>query len=373
MGNKIVGLVNLHHSPTLGGLTERRCLASVSFLSRYALMDFTLSNMVNSDIDYIGVLAPDSIRSLTKHIGAGGPWMTNTKNSKVQVLYDEPHAHQLGYNSDVNNIRENWWFLEESRADYVLFAPAHVLHIMDYRQLLSYAKAMGARCTMVYAKVNDLDDEARGGLLVDVDSQYNITRMYANRGDRTEGIASLGIVLMDRSFLYQVMSLAQSSSSFFSILDVLVTHCQELGIKGYEYAGPYMRRIDTFSHYYRYSLELLDPQLRRKLIQPGWPIYTKSYDTPPAFYAKTCEVRDSAIANGCIIEGTVRHSILGRDVVVESGAVVEDSIILSGSRICAGAQVRCAVLDKDCSVVTAGLHIEGTPAAPAFIKRGDRV
>ncbi len=370
---KICGLINLHNAPALGALTANRTPASVSFLSRYAVIDFALSNMVNSDIDYIGVLAPDSIRSLTQHIGSGAPWMTNTKNSKVQVLYDEPHSKMVGYSNDVNNILENWWFIQESRADYILITPAQLIGTFDYRDIFNYAKTMGAHCVMGYVSVNDADDGPRGGEIVEVDDWNNILSIRDNVGDKNSCRVFSGVYLMDKTFLQQVLTIAVKSSSFFSIVDVLARHVPELDIKGYELKAPYIRCLDTFEHYYRYSLELLSADVRQRLIRREWPINTKSYDTPPTFYSRTSSVSDSLIANGCVIDGAVKHSILGRSVRVASGAKISNSIIFSDVDIGPDVVIENAVIDRDVRVDTVGITVKGTPEEPVYIKRGDRI
>lgn len=371
MNRKIVGLMDLHGVPSLGALTSRRSIASVSFLGRYAIMDFNLSNMANSDIDYMGILAQEKLRSLGKHLGNGNAWLSNTKTGKVQFLYDEPYASTPGYNTDIHNILENWWFVEESGADYVLLVPPHIIHRLDYRELLDYHIAMGSRCTLVYARIgNGLDHMS--GSVVDVDGNGNVTAIRKNDGSQTEGLENMEIYLMDKSFLVSCLNMAQKISSFFSLQDLLSYNAGIMGIKAFEYKGNYLRCIDSLSHYFAYSLEVLSPDVANRLFDPAWPLYTKSYDTPPAYFSKESEVSDSYVANGATIFGTVRHSILSRDVVVEKGAVVENAIVLSGAHIFPGSVIKNVVLDKEAKVVHKPL-VEGSNAFPVYINRGDQI
>ena len=128
---KAIGIVNLHSDVDFVGLTERRPVASVSFLGRYALIDFVLSNMSNSTIDAVGVLIQKKPRSLFKHLGNGDSWNFNSKAGGVSLLYNEKYANNPNYNHDINNLIENIAFLEANKADYVVIAPAHIITAMD--------------------------------------------------------------------------------------------------------------------------------------------------------------------------------------------------------------------------------------------------
>ena len=124
---KVIGLLNLHCDRDLGALTAKRSIASTSFLGRYAFLDFPLSNFANSDIDVVGILVRDSLRSLIRHLGSGHSFMDNTKLGSITMLYDEPYAHNLGYNNDINNLLENKWFLDNSSATTVVIAPSSMI------------------------------------------------------------------------------------------------------------------------------------------------------------------------------------------------------------------------------------------------------
>ena len=152
---KVVGIVNLHSNVSYKGLTERRPVASVSFLGRYGIIDFVLSNMSNSNVDNVGVLIKEKPRSLFKHLGNGNSWNFNSKSGGVSLLYNEKYANNPMYNHDINNLVENIAFLEKSKADYVVIAPAHIITTMDYRDVIEAHEKSGATITMVYKKIKD--------------------------------------------------------------------------------------------------------------------------------------------------------------------------------------------------------------------------
>jgi len=369
---KMIGILDLHSAPSLGPLTSRRSMASVPFLGRYCIMDFTLSNMSNSDIDYIGVLAKGNIRSLSKHIGSGSSWRFNTKTGKVQILYNEPTANMLEYNTDVANIIENWWFIEESRADYILIAPVHIIHRMDYTELLKAHIESKAKCTLVYTHIrNDDDYKTMDYLTLD---QNNKVKGISEKpfGSKKDAIVNMGVSLFNKSYLIEILKRCQETSKFFNILDFFKQNITDLDVDGYEYKGELFCYIDSFYDYYKHSLEALDTTIASKFFSPSWPIFTKSFDAPPAIYGNYAKVQDSYIANGAQINGTVKHSILGRGVIVEKNAVIENCIILSNSHIYQDSKVTNAILDNEVSVLNTK-NVEGKPKYPLYVKRGDQI
>lgn len=368
----MVGLIDLHTAPSLGPLTTRRSIASVSFLGRYCIMDFTLSNMTNSDIDYMGILAKGNIRSLSKHIGSGSSWRFNTKTSKVQFLYNEPAANMLEYNTDVANILENWWFIEESRAQYILFAPAHILHRMDYGELLADHIKNKARCTLVYTPVNFSEVVNRTCTFVSLNEKDIITNLSDKPDSKKNALLNMGIVLMNKDFLLEVLNKCQKTSKFFNIVDLFEQDAIDFNIHGYQYKGDFYRIIDSFYEYYKASLEALDVSVAAKLFSPSWPLFTKSFDTPPAIYGESSNIVDSYVANGAEINGTVKHSILGRGVVVEKGAELENCIVLSGCHIYPNTHLTNVILDNEASVRHTKF-VEGKPTFPVYVKRGDQI
>ena len=169
---KVIGLVNLHSDIEFTGLTERRPVASVSFLGRYGIIDFVLSNMSNSKIDAIGVMIQKKPRSLFKHLGNGNSWNFNQKAGGVSLLYNEKYANDPKYNHDINNLVENIHFLETSNADYVVIAPAHIVTTMDYNDVITAHEKSGASITMTYRKAKDADVAWVGCDVLEIDNYF---------------------------------------------------------------------------------------------------------------------------------------------------------------------------------------------------------
>ena len=155
---KTVGIVNLHSDITFKGLTERRPVASVSYLGRYGIIDFVLSNMSNSNINTVGVLIQNNPRSLFKHLGTGNEWNFNQKKGGISLLYNEKYANNPKYNHDINNLVENIAYIKDANPDYVVVAPAHMITTMNYNEVIDHHIASGSEVTIVYQNIENADE-----------------------------------------------------------------------------------------------------------------------------------------------------------------------------------------------------------------------
>ncbi len=370
MANKVVGLVNLHSDVSLKGLTERRPVASVSFLGRYGIIDFVLSNFSNSQIDTVGVLIKEKPRSLFKHMGNGNAWNFNSKSGGVSLLYDEKYANSNMYNHDINNMVENIAFLEKSTADYVVIAPAHIVTTMNYADVVDAHVKSGAEITMVYHKIKNANEAFIGTDYLKIKDKQ-VIEIDKNKGNRKDREISLETYVINRKVLIKLLSYAHKISSFFNLRDTLAYICDERKIHAYEYKG-FARCIDSYEDYFKICLEFLDIDVSTQAFKSNWPIFTNTNDTPPSKYMKNAEVKNSFIANGVCIDGTVERSILGRNVIIGKGAVVKNCILFSGSQVCDGAVLENVIMDKDAKVEKIK-ELHGEEVEPLYVKEGDVV
>lgn len=366
---KVVGIVNLHSDVSYKGLTEKRPVASVSFLGRYGIIDFVLSNMSNSNVDNVGVLIKEKPRSLFKHLGNGNSWNFNSKSGGVSFLYNEKYANDPKYNHDINNLVENIAFLKKSQADYVVIAPAHIITTMNYNEVVESHAKSGAQITMVYQKIHNADKayvgldylELKNGQVIDIKQNKR------NKKDRN---ISLETYVINRDVLLKLIGYAKSVSSFFDLKDILAYILDEKKVMSYEYKG-FARCIDSYEAYYNVSLEFLDMDISTQVFKSTWPIFTNTNDTPPTKYLKNAHVKKSFVANGVIIDGEVESSILSRNVVIGKDAVVKNCIILNGSHVCAGAYLENVIIDKD-AYIEKKKELIGVDG-PLYVKEGDVV
>lgn len=371
MSCKVLGLIDCYNNPNFGPMTKHRAIASTSFLGRYAFIDFPLSNFTNSGISSFGVLCQNHIRSLSRHVESGRAWTINTKIGDFQVLYDEPNARNPGYSTDVANLTENNWYLKQINPDYVILTPAHVIYQADFDALLKDHIHSGARVSLLYSHQVGLKNHFINAKKIFLSNKGMVTKLELNRGDVDEGDISLGTMIMDFPMLMSLIDYAKGTSSFFNISDALNYFNTANFVRGVKING-YVRSFDSLSHYLQYSLELLDDKIFNQLFKEDWPIYTKSYDTPPVLYKTGAKVSNSYIANGSIIEGTVINSILGRGVYVKKGAVLKNAVIGSDAIIDENTHIENAIVDKEAQVLHIA-EVQGTLDDPLYIARGDIV
>lgn len=367
----VIGLINFHSSPEVPPITDSRPLGSTSFLGRYALCDFTLSNFCNSGIDTVGLLVKDHQRSILKHLGSMDAWVRNTKTSKEIIMYNEPGHEHPELNTDLQNVKENDWALYDSNANYIVIAPAHIVAPVDFRPILAEHIARHEKITVVATKVKDASQEFLSENILHLTKDGYIADTYRNTGEEAgPAVISMATYIINRTVLADMIHRFLPANPTLDIRTLIYQAAEEGGYQChcYMYEG-YARCFDTFPHYMKYCFELLDPKVAKALFLPKWPIYTKSHDTPPAVYGESAIVVDSIVANGAIIEGTVEHSIIGRGVKIAKGAHIKNSIIFSSSRIGEGASVENSLVDKY-SMITRSKKIGGTEEAPLYLHQG---
>lgn len=370
---KVLAYLNLHHSPGLGPLTSQRSSAVVSFLGRYALMDFMLSNFSNSGFDKFATLVDSHPHSVLKHLGSRNTFNINTKNGMEIVAYNE-RGSKAGprYNTDIANILFNDWIIDQADPDYIVVAPSYFILPLDFRPILKQHIANRAPVTVVYQKVSNAKDEFIGRGVYDLNSDGHVINFTRNKGEKKDRNISLEIYIFNRETFMFLLREAQKISSFYTISDIVAFQAMNgLRVDSYEYTG-YVRAIDSYQHYVDYSFELLNYRVRRELFLPNWPIYTVTHDTPPAKYETTAQVNNAFIANGSLIAGTIKNAIVSRNVMVEEGAHVENAILFTDSIIRRNKKVEYAIIDKHVDVCVAS-ELSGTPTDILYIRKGDRV
>lgn len=372
MAYKVLGLVDCFNNPEFGKLTQHRTVSSTSFLGRYAFVDFPLSNFLNSGINSMGILCQKHIRSLSAHVGNGRSWTANTKIGTFSILYDEPNVGNPGYSTDVACLFENIAFLKEVNPDYIVITNPYNVFECDFKKLVEEHVASGSRISLLYHHVSSgLKTTFRNQKIVTVSPRGKITHIEANKGDMDEGDVSLGTVILDYPMLESLMEYAAGTSAFFNISDVLTYLSASVLIRAVKFEG-FVRCFDSLNHYLSYSLEMLEKDPFQQLFKNDWPIHTKTYDTPPTVYKTDAKVNNAYVANGCVIEGTVDSSIIGRNVKIHKGAVIKNSIIGSGVTIGDDTVLENVIVDRDASVIHVK-EIIGSSDNPVYIARREVV
>lgn len=366
MSKRVLGLINLYDSPSLGELTQNRTLGSTSFLGRFAIMDFTLSNFTNSYIDEVNILVKDNYRSVAKHVGTLKQWVNNTKIGRQNILMNEPGIRDPKLNSDLNAIRHNDWALYEAKADYVVIAPAHIITLCNYRDALNSHIKNNADLTVIYTKIHDGKKAFLTSNVLEVKDD-KIVLFKPNKGEKDDVNVSLRTYIISMDAFQKILDHKDSTNamSLRMLIEKLVSE-QSLKVFGYEYKG-YARCIDSFEHFIEYSFELLDYSVATQLFDQDWPVYTVSHNAPPTIYGVDAKVSNVFVANGSHIYGKVENSVISRHVVVGKKADVDHAIILTDTEVGDNVKLRYAVIDKYAKVYK---DVIGTKDKPVYVPQG---
>lgn len=369
----IIGIVNLHDTPSLGILTMRRPLGVTTFLGRYGIMDFALSNFSNSGIDRVLVLAENEVHSVKSHLNDGQVWISNTKLGFQRILHNEKVASVSKFNTDIANLQSHYNIFRDIPADYVVVAPAFFVMSYDYNKMILRHIATGADISVLCKHINGYDKDYVNVDGAEIDREGTIKRFFTNTGRKNELDISLESFVFTRSAFERMLKETSEVSQLYSIRRMVSYYAENglLDVKAVmqnEYVVPLL----SFDHYVKYSFDLLKYSSRLLLFKDEWPIYTTTHNTPPTLYGEHANVCNSFVANGSIVKGKVKNSIISRDVVIGEGAVVEDSIIFTKAEIGKDVKIRYVVADKHSKLVTKK-KIVGEKDKMIYIEPGVRV
>ena len=369
--SNVIGICNLHNEPHLGEITKNRPLAALSFLGRYGIIDFTLSNFSNSHIDRVYVLVRKGIVSIRKHIGSGSIWTNNTRLGHIELLINEKAISNKPFNTDLNNLK-TVIDVEELDYEYAVIAPTHFLSSMDFRPIIEAHKNSGAQITAVYTHVNNANRQFVNCRKYKVDGD-KIVDSTRNFGRTEEADISLETYIINKKTLRKLLKDSEKVSQLYSINDMINFYINEktLDINGYCFDG-FVVPILTLDDYINHSLDLLNYHIRSKLFLEDWPIYTTTHNTAPALYGKDAEVQNSFVANGAIIKGKVINSIISREVVIEKNAEVKNSIIFTKTLVSKEAKLDHVLCDKNVKIINAK-RISGTDDEVIVISQGANI
>ncbi len=332
-------------------LGEKRAKPAVAFAGKYRIIDFPLSNAVNSGLYRVAVLTQYRPHSLMQHIGIGEPWDLNrAQPNGVQIW--QPYRgrkDQDWYRGTADALYQNRNFIAESGCDRVLILSGDHIYKQDYRDLLRFHDDKHADLTVAVMHVRQ-DETHRFGIM-DVDAANRIVRFTEKPKQSESTLASMGIYVFNADFLLRYLEAdgkdPNSAHDFGkNLIPQMVAHDQ---VYAYPFSG-YWVDVGTIQSYWETNLALLSDSPALDLTDPNWVIHTRSKERPPVRLGVEGVARDSLLANGCVVNGTVIHSVLSPGVCIEPGAVVRDSVVMNDTVIRAGAVVERCVLDKEVEI-----------------------
>lgn len=342
-------------------LTQKLAKPAVPFGGKYRIIDFPLSNCVNSGIDTIGVLTQYQPLLLNEYIGNGQPWDLDRTHGGVYVL--PPYQKSSGsdwYTGTANAIYQNMQFIQRYDPDYVLILSGDHIYKMNYNKMLSAHIEKGAACTIGVLEVPK-EDVSRFGIM-SVREDGSIFEFKEKPKESESRLASMGIYIFSMEALQKYLS--DDDANSISDKDFgknIIPTMLEAGenLQAYHFDG-YWKDVGTIESLWEANMDLLDPSVPLDLGDPSWKIYARNAGRPPQFIGKTAAVQNSIVSEGVEIYGTVDFSVLFAGVIVEEGATVRDSILMPGSVVRRGATVEYAIIAEG-SEIGPGAQVGGRP------------
>ncbi|HEX5504932.1 MAG TPA: glucose-1-phosphate adenylyltransferase [Thermomicrobiales bacterium] len=355
-GQVVVMLLAGGQGERLSILSRQRAKPAVPFAGKYRIIDFALSNCVNSGYYTIGVLTQYRPHSLNDHIGIGRPWDLDRATGGVRLL--QPYlgrARSDWYRGTADAIYHNLFFVDSKQFTDVLILSGDHVYAMDYRPMVQFHRDRGADVTVAVQPVPWEETQRFGVMTCDDDAR--IVDFQEKPAEARSNLASMGIYVFRKETLIETLrdddSTTQAMIDFGK--DVIPWLIARGNVYAYRFEG-YWQDVGTIQSYWDANMELLREPMPLNLYDAEWRIHTRSEERPPAKLLDGATVHNSLISHGCFIRGTVEHSVLSPGVVVREGAVVRDSVIMTDSYISAGAVVDRCIIDKEV-VIGPGAHV----------------
>ena len=357
-------------------LVADRLMASIPFAGRYRMIDFILSSMVNCGIDNVSVIVRKNYHSLLDHLGSGREWDLTRKNGGLNIVPPFAEKTVKVYNGRVEALASILGFLKSQKEKYVVMADANVAASFDFGAFLQQHTESGADVTMAYTE-EELPESFKNTEInskslyytLDLDGQ-RVTNIKINSKEKGVQNFSMNIYIMDREMLIDQISTGYVRGYVFFERDILAPNLDKLNVRGFKFDG-YMARISDTKSYFDENMKLLEGGNLEALFS-GNTIYTKIRDDNPTRYIDGAKVKNIMAADGCIIEGEVENSILFRGVKVEKGAKVKNCVLMQDTVVGEGASLEYIITDKNVTI-TAGKEVKGTDTFPVYVAKRQTV
>ena len=331
-------------------LLYNRTLGSIPFGGRFRTVDFVLSSLVNAGVVNVAVITKKNYASLEDHLGGGKYWDLDHRNSGLRILSPffrtTNNTEAFMARGKLDALRSVQTHIRSIREEYVVLTNSNIIANIDFNKVFDAHLNSGADITAVYA-----NSVSRSGhdVILDMDETGRVRRIRHSDGDGDVKSLALSVYVLKRDLLMDIIKEADEYDSYSFDRHVLVKNVDTLNIQSYLHDG-FAEMIYSVKDYYETSMKMLDGGVRKNIFTLDRPIMTRTKDSVPTLYHYNAKIENSIIADGCHIDGTVRNSIIFRNVKIEAGAVVENSIIMQNTVVGAGSKLNCVVLDKNTAI-----------------------
>lgn len=353
-------------------LVSERLMASIPFASRYRMVDFVISSMVNCGIDNISLIVRKNYHSLMDHLGSGREWDLTRKNGGLNIVPPFAQKNIKVYNGRVEALVSIKRFIQSQRKKYVVLSDTNIAMNFDFKKLLDAHVESGADITVVYNR-QEIPKSFKNPSFEGKDMYFTldlngsrVTKVNMNAVD--SGVRNLGmnIFVMERERLIKIIDEAYLQGRIYFERDVLAPRVSELNVQGFLYEG-YVARINDVRSYFYENMKLLEEKNLDALFQ-GKPIYTKIRDDNPTRYLNGSRVKNIMAADGCVIEGEVENCVLFRGVRIARGAKVKNCVLMQDTVVEAGADIEYIITDKNVRI-SEGKSLKGNDTFQVYVAK----
>ena len=357
----VMGII-FANDANLSALTDKRTIASLPYGGRYRLVDFHLSNMCAAGVRHVGIITRHNYQSLMNHIGSGEEWGLELEEGGLEFLTPYATSKNDTYHGKLSALNDAINVLEYGPDDeYVIACDSAVISNIDLQKVLASHIESGKDVTVV-TKAGIANGKKQLDLALKLDEKGNIQDIAVDYIASPDYLASMDIFVLSKKYLHKTVREFIARNLFHMDRDLILGQWQRnaISINVYQFDGMVLYN-ESLNEYYQNSLALIDADVRHDLFEGNHSVFTRVRDRVPSYYGDGCQIKNSILADGCMLEGSVENSVLVRHCVIMNDTVVGE-----------GAQLECVILDKDV-VVRPGAKLCGTPNHPLVVKRGDIV
>ena len=372
--NDVLGIINnTKEAKNLNALIKKRSLATLPFGGRYRLVDFHLSNMVNSGIYNIGIAVKQNYRSLMGHIRSPKEWGLDLKKDGIFVLPPDNSDSEWGnLRGDLEILKGNIDYLRRSTQKYALITHPNIICNIDYRGALKHHKESGNDITVIYKSVDEESIYNIGSFTqLKLDEDENVMNIETSLNKVKSEDISMEMYIMEKSLLEDIIYTCIGKGEYDLLRDGIINKFYKYKMGGYRFEGEFMN-IDSVEAYYKNSIRLLEKDIRDDLFLSRGEIYTSVKDLAPVKYGQDANLRNSIVANGSVVDGEVEGSIIFRGVRIGKNVSVKNSIIMQGTILEEGVTLENVIVDKDC-IIGKNNRLIGSPNYPVIVEKKSKV
>lgn len=365
MINNYIGILMLNEDEdNIKSLTKTRPIASIPIGGRYRIIDFVLSNMVNSGIYNIGIFTNTKSRSLVDHLGSGKSWDLDRKINGLFLFNFTSERSRL---RDIDVLSDNMEYINRTKQDYVIISSSYMVCNIDYNDAAKYHEESGSDITLLYKKTNNGKKHYLNSNTLYTNEENKVLSIGKNNGAEDKLNISMEMFIMKKSTLITIINKSIQTGYHNSIKAAIYESVKEYNVNAFEFKG-YLQCVNSIKNYYKISMDMLNAKVTKELFFSNGLIYTKIKDEAPTKYFNGSKVSNALVSNGCILKGSIENSVISRRVTVEEGAEIKNCIIFQNCTIKKGCKLTNVIIDKN-TVINADTVLKGAIEFPVVIEK----